>query len=495
MTLQKGTTRKSVATYSDLPLTENVKGDLRTVADINCLYSWTSDSPNGTLQDWRKLTVSKSSDMSNGPTLSSLAIDNAILAFRNIFMNYLVLFFKQAIFSYSPFVKMVDGYLDTFELPNTVDVTKSSMFKYIKSYFLSSNGFDAFYETKFNVDFDDYTKVLIHGGNQSYDSLKNPLEGVISDANPHWYYTYLDSNPNSGFLAMNGWGPRIPENPLTKITFINDCDIYNVNGIDFTWDLWIMRFAESPDAPETILSYGDGDNFSFNIINGILNAKLTTVSNLLLEVNGTSHIALDTWVHVAVERKSGYLKVYVNGVLEGTSATSSTESILPNLVDAKVYLANVVGDLDEIRYSHGIARYDANFTPMAYPYNFNLNTLPCDNMVLQSSSFEAEELPTSARITIFQAYTQDNMWPIDNNVDIKAYISRDGGVTFTQATLAVESNLFNEAFYNDILKTNVNFYVGTVDLSSQPEGTSMVWKITSHNNKDLLIRAVGFNWA
>ena len=58
------------------------------------------------------------------------------------------------------------------------------------------------------------------------------------------------------------------------------------------------------------------------------------------------------------------------------------------------------------------------------------------------------------------------------NTDIKGYISRDSGTTFTQGTLVDEGTWGTN-------KKILGFH--DLDISSQPSGTSMCYKITTHN--------------
>ena len=58
------------------------------------------------------------------------------------------------------------------------------------------------------------------------------------------------------------------------------------------------------------------------------------------------------------------------------------------------------------------------------------------------------------------------------NTDIKGYVSRDSGVTFTQGTLVDEGTWGTN-------KKILGFH--DLDISSQPSGTSMCYKITTHN--------------
>jgi hypothetical protein len=75
------------------------------------------------------------------------------------------------------------------------------------------------------------------------------------------------------------------------------------------------------------------------------------------------------------------------------------------------------------------------------------------------------------------------------NTDIKGYISRDSGTTFTQGTLANEGSWGTN-------KQITGFH--DLDISAQPSGTSMCYKITTHNqsigSKETRIYATSLGW-
>lgn len=102
------------------------------------------------------------------------------------------------------------------------------------------------------------------------------------------------------------------------------------------------------------------------------------------------------------------------------------------------------------------------------------------NMTLVSNSSTASATPTDAIIILWE----EDVDSITLNTDIKAYVSRDGGTTFTQATLAEETSL-----------STGRVLTGTVDISGQPSGTSMKWKIETLNNKGLKLHGVGLEWS
>tara|TARA_B100002019_G_scaffold170163_1_gene147144 strand:+ start:227 stop:1852 length:1626 start_codon:yes stop_codon:yes gene_type:complete len=75
------------------------------------------------------------------------------------------------------------------------------------------------------------------------------------------------------------------------------------------------------------------------------------------------------------------------------------------------------------------------------------------------------------------------------NTDIKGFISRDSGTTFTQGTLV------DEGSYATSTKRIVAFH--DLDISGQPSGTSVCYKITTHNqsaSKTTRIHAVSHGW-
>ena len=103
------------------------------------------------------------------------------------------------------------------------------------------------------------------------------------------------------------------------------------------------------------------------------------------------------------------------------------------------------------------------------------------NMTLISNAYTAVATPTKSRIVLFE----EDVDSVTINTDLKAYISRDGGATYTQHTLV------DEGFYGTgqrILSSDA------IDISGQPSGTSMKWKIETLNNKDLKLHAIGASW-
>ena len=72
------------------------------------------------------------------------------------------------------------------------------------------------------------------------------------------------------------------------------------------------------------------------------------------------------------------------------------------------------------------------------------------------------------------------------NTDILGYISRDAGTTWTQGTL-VDAGSFDDT--TNILTMNA------VDISGQPSGTSMRYKIVTANAKEQRLHGAWLAWS
>jgi hypothetical protein len=520
-----GQLRSPVSTYANLPLSGNTLGDIRITLDIGVAYSWTNNNGIGTWTDWKKLTVSNYADLQGRPSSNPLDIDNAIKSVRNIYLNLVLAFFKNSILYASNVLKMFEGALDNFYTTDGIDEDKS-----IKAIHSEATGFpyemtsyDYFYLPNFS-NIDEYTKIYFngpmwdgqinqYGGFYFYDYFQNLVSatrgGITLDA-------VNTKFGNDSFHFTDGWlSFENPGGPPPPAVFGNPC---RVNGLDFTWDYWIRPDSDNSAMMlfQTIRGNGPsetGHNFNiFKNSNKTISVHYKGSTDVEMNITSTNTVEKLNWYHIAVVRHNGYLKLFINGNLEATSSNSDNHDIkYVNYqgIDNRFQFATTDfypigtfdGCLNEFRYSKGIARWTVSFTPPTVSYNVPPEA-PCDNMTLQSNAYEANDVPASARIVIFEEDAllseNPNVYEIVLvNTDIKAYISRDGGTTFTQVTLARELDLFN---VNEIARrlgrpVNImNLLVGTADLSAQPSGKLIVWKITTHNSKQLRLSAVALNW-
>ena len=107
------------------------------------------------------------------------------------------------------------------------------------------------------------------------------------------------------------------------------------------------------------------------------------------------------------------------------------------------------------------------------------------SMSLVSNATTASSAPTTGDIVM--TYTNGS-GTATVGTDLKAYISRDNGTTWTQATLSSDGTTGGHT----ILTAH------NVDISSQPSGTSMRYKIETLNqsaSKETRIQAVSLGWS
>lgn len=111
------------------------------------------------------------------------------------------------------------------------------------------------------------------------------------------------------------------------------------------------------------------------------------------------------------------------------------------------------------------------------------NELITSTATITSATFTATSVPTKARLVVFQ----DNISPdtATINTDLVASVSRDGGTTYTTVTLT-DAGYITGASGQRIL-------TGTADISGQPSGTSMKWRVVAQT-KGQKIHGVSLQW-
>ena len=108
-----------------------------------------------------------------------------------------------------------------------------------------------------------------------------------------------------------------------------------------------------------------------------------------------------------------------------------------------------------------------------------------NDMSVVSTATTADAVPTKGNVVM--TYTNGAGTAVVGT-DLKMYVSRDNGTTYTEATLSSEGTTGGHT----ILSAH------DIDISSQPSGTSMRWKITTHNQsalKETRIQAVSLGWS
>lgn len=110
------------------------------------------------------------------------------------------------------------------------------------------------------------------------------------------------------------------------------------------------------------------------------------------------------------------------------------------------------------------------------------------NMTLVGITTTAASVPTKASLIIT---IQNISGTTTLNTDIKGYVSRDGGTTYTQGTLTTLGTILSS---NRVMVGFEN-----LNISSQPSGSSMKYKVTTHNqaygSKSVAVKNVSLSWS
>jgi hypothetical protein len=132
---------------------------------------------------------------------------------------------------------------------------------------------------------------------------------------------------------------------------------------DFTVELWVNLAANMPNFAKLIHLGTTTNSFSLETqsTTNVLNVTNYTTTVLL-----TSSTALTTgaWIHVAVCRAAGTLRIFQNGI-----QTATTGSSIDFGNGGLVYVGQgasgvgINGYIDDLRVTKGYGRYTANFTP------------------------------------------------------------------------------------------------------------------------------------
>ena len=378
---------------------------------------------------------------------------------------------------------------------NSDDITNS--FRYIGGYYNTSEYFQGYIDeiriskgyARYTSGFtpstsayvsDQYTSLLCHFNGSNGATSTGDSSGGDETNNDH-ICTFVGTAQLDTAQSKFGNCSLLLDGNSDYVS-IADSDDFNFGDGDFTIDFWAYMNANS----NRVISQGNpwSTNNSWAIYcNGTGKLGILIKDNstgLVSEFNSSAGWSTGSWVHIAIVRNGTDWRGYVNGVSKINTTSSLT---FPN-TSAPVFIGRediwyFNGWIDEFRVSKGIARWTSNFTPPTFAYS----TSPIGyNMELLSDSFTAENQPDSGRLVVLE----EDIDTITINTDLKAWGSRDGGSTWIQGTLTDEGDYDSS---KRILTADFDFTASGVDT-----GTSMKYKLTSHNTKDLKIHGSGLSW-
>ena len=118
-------------------------------------------------------------------------------------------------------------------------------------------------------------------------------------------------------------------------------------------------------------------------------------------------------------------------------------------------------------------------------HTIQMSGVAYENLTLTSNAVTAVAQPSTADVVA--TYT-NGIGTATLNTDLKYYVSRDGGTTYTEATMVAGGTTGGHSIIS----------ARGLDISAQPAGTTMRYKVTTHNqsaSKETRCQAVSLAWA
>lgn len=218
-------------------------------------------------------------------------------------------------------------------------------------------------------------------GDASFDSVSLLLH--MNGSNNSTVFT--DSSINAVAVTANGNAKiSTDQNKFDGASayFNGASDSLTFNNIalgtgNFTIETWIKSNSSVQYAQIIGNETTSGGNYSggFTFVinnNSSTGGQLALYIEFLVVSSSTGDWSDDTWHHIALTRSSNTFTIWGDGVSLGTG--TSTRSM--NSASSSMYLANnnvfasrnLVGYIDDLRITKGVARYTSNFTPPSAPF-------------------------------------------------------------------------------------------------------------------------------
>lgn len=217
---------------------------------------------------------------------------------------------------------------------------------------------------------DSYTKSLLHFNGTDGSTTFTDESGKTWTANGNAQIDTAQSKFGGASGLFDGTGDYI--------STPDHADFVLGSG-DWTFDFWI-RWNSTGGAgtyPNLIAQRADGNNY-FTIFRSVDTNRLTVtqidggVTRWNFRANWTP--STGTWYHLAFVRNGATPLIFV----DGTSLTVTEDTAISGKTAANIAASVTIGEwngtavlngwIDELRFSNGIARWTANFTPPTSAY-------------------------------------------------------------------------------------------------------------------------------
>ncbi|MBF0451183.1 MAG: hypothetical protein HQK75_10805, partial [Candidatus Magnetomorum sp.] len=294
---------------------------------------------------------------------------------------------------------------------------------------------------------DEFTKLMIHS-----DNVNGDTEFIDSSLSHHTITTYGNVN-HSTVTSKFGKSSNYYDGAQDYLHVPASSD-FSFGTNHFTIDFWAYLLDVSRtdqgilSTVGSINNYTDGWRITYEVgrfeFRGY-NTAIVAASDATFQNN--------TWYHIAVVRKDGTVKIYVDGVEKGSGTITEDIISTVDLNNGRAYVGYddyyFYGYLDEIRISNGIARWTENFTPPDVSYGAIVapNTAP---MISSITDTTISENTTSSPINFTFTDAETGVLTIECESSNPQLLSNTGITISDGNTSSAGSFVYTLTAINDI---------------------------------------------
>ena len=206
---------------------------------------------------------------------------------------------------------------------------------------------------------DSYTKLLIH-------SDTTDGRGTFTDSSPSGHAISTGGDPQHKVAQKKFGASSIHFDGDDYLTIPASGD-WDVGTGDWTLDCWAYTTTSTSYAYVFDTRSGSYTNNFSLYRNGLNLVYYAQVSALITATGG---MTLNTWHHIALVRSGSTVTMYIDGLSVGSATDANDyQGLAPFAIGTRYNIEGYwQGYQDEFRFSKGIARWTANFTPPTRAY-------------------------------------------------------------------------------------------------------------------------------
>jgi hypothetical protein len=295
------------------------------------------------------------------------------------------------------------------------------------------------------------TVLLLHG-----DGTNGAQNNTFLDGSTNNFTITRNGNATQGtftpFSGPNGYWSNFFDGTNDRLTIADNAALRPGTSA-FTIEAWVYRAAAG--AAHTIFAKGASTPTGFAFL--VTSSDTLRFTDTSTDITSTGTVAANTWVHVAAVREgtgSNQLKLYINGVQDGTgtSSTDFTQTEEARIGENRGATDDFNGYISNFRYVIGTAIYTAGFTPSTSPLtttsqgatSSEVELLTCQsNRFVDNSSNEFTVSPVNnVRVTLFSPFAPSAAYDPAVNGGSGYFDGSGDFLSFTGTNFNVGTNAF-----------------------------------------------------